>query len=155
MGKQVEQVATATAWDQIEIGDQVKHVKWGVGTVLFRSGMGEQAKAIIIFSEEGQKKVMLRYANLVKVGTTSLKSVEKMRAEIAEPKPKTRAKPKAKAVAKKPVEEPEGEEVSLEIPEIGDDESLAIKDEESEVAGFDEDETEEVSDKDEGDKSKP
>ena len=64
-------VEPSAEWDQIEIGDQVKHAKWGVGTVLFRSGMDETAKAIVVFPEEGQLKLMLKYAKLKKVGTTS------------------------------------------------------------------------------------
>ena len=81
MGKKKTVIANETAWDQIEIGDQVKHAKWGVGTVLFRTGMGKTAKAIAAFPDEGQKKLMLKYSKLVKVGSTSLKSVEKLKAE--------------------------------------------------------------------------
>jgi len=53
--------------EQIEIGDQVKHSKWGVGTVLYKSGSGDRAKAIVVFAEEGQKKLLLKYAKLKKV----------------------------------------------------------------------------------------
>jgi hypothetical protein len=117
-------------WDQIEIGDQVKHPKWGVGTVLFRSGMGNNAKAIVVFPEEGQIKLMLKYAKLKKVGTTSLKSVEKMKAEI-QPKP-----PVEKVVA-------DEEEVDLGLEEDLGDEGLLLDEEDSEVAGFGDDEEEE------------
>ena len=131
-----------TDWEQIEIGDQVKHPKWGVGTVLYRSGMGETAKAIVVFPEEGQKKLMLRYAKLVKVGSTSLKSVEKLKAEVAasEKKPR-RAAAKAKKVEKpkaEPVEE-EQEEVEVDL-EIADD-KIVIEDSD-EVVGFDDDDNE-------------
>lgn len=118
-------------FEQIDIGDQVKHAKWGVGTVLFRSGQGDLAKAIVVFPEEGQKKLMLKYAKLKKVGTTSLKSVERLKHEIPEP----RVKPE------KVVREPEeGEEIELEVGALGDEEPL---DAEEEVVGFDEDEEEE------------
>ncbi len=36
MSKKKDQ-ETEESFDQIDIGDQVKHAKWGVGTVLFRS----------------------------------------------------------------------------------------------------------------------
>lgn len=56
-------------WEEISIGDQVKHPDWGNGTVLFRSGAGDSAKAIVVFPEEGQKKLMLKYAKLKKIGS--------------------------------------------------------------------------------------
>jgi hypothetical protein len=119
-------------WDQIEIGDQVKHDKWGVGTVLFRSGTGANAKAIVVFPEEGQKKLMLRFAKLKKVGTTTLKSVEKLKAESQPAKPVHHA-PK---VAAAPAEDEE--EVALPLGKSEDD--LLIDGEEGEVAGFDDEE---------------
>ncbi|MCE5230558.1 hypothetical protein LLG95_13330 [bacterium] len=118
------------SFEQIDIGDQVKHVKWGVGTVLFRSGSGDNAKAIVVFPEEGQKKLMLKYAKLKKVGTTSLKSVERLKHETPEP----RVKPEK--VTREPEE---GEEIELEV---GSLEIEPLEDEE-EVVGFDEDEEEE------------
>lgn len=116
-------------FDQIDVGDQVKHVKWGVGTVVWRLGSGDNAKAYVVFPEEGQKKLMLKYAKLKKVGTTSLKSVERLKHEIPEP----RVKPE------KVVHEEVAEEIDLGVP-LGDEEPLA---DEEEVVGFDEDEEEE------------
>jgi DNA helicase-2/ATP-dependent DNA helicase PcrA len=52
---------------EFEVGDQVKHPKWGVGTILFKSGSGENAKAIVVFPEEGQKKLLVKKARLRKV----------------------------------------------------------------------------------------
>lgn len=127
-------VEASAEWDQIEIGDQVKHAKWGVGTVLFRSGMGETAKAIVVFPEEGQIKLMLKYAKLKKVGTTSLKSVEKLKAQEA-------AAPKARPERPAPREDEDGEELE------SDDEELLLDDEE--VAGFDDDEEDEFASRDE------
>jgi hypothetical protein len=122
-------------WDTIEIGDQVKHVKWGTGTVLFRSGMGDSAKAIVVFPEEGQKKLMLKYAKLKKVGSTSLKSVEKLKAEsgIATPR-----KPvKAAVIDDLPEAE---EEVALDL---GDEPEVALEDDADEVLAFDDEEEDE------------
>jgi hypothetical protein len=116
-------------WDQIEIGDQVRHPKWNVGTVLFRSGMGNNAKAIVVFPEEGQKKLMLKHAKLKKVGTTSLKSVEKMKAET---------QPKAPLAERLP-----DEEVPLDIEEAAEgDGELMLEEEDAEVAGFDDEDDE-------------
>ena len=126
MAKKKETTSDSGPFAQIDIGDQVKHAKWGVGTVLFRSGSGNNAKAIVVFPEEGQKKLMLRYAKLKKVGTTSLKSVEKLKQEGPEP---SRAKP-PKA---------EAEEIELAAAPVEDEE--AEFDDEEEVAGFGEEES--------------
>lgn len=53
--------------EEIEIGDQVKHPKFGVGTVQYKSGSGERAKATVVFPEEGQKKLALKYARLKRI----------------------------------------------------------------------------------------
>lgn len=131
--------ATTVGWDQIDIGDQVKHSKWGVGTVLFRSGTGEDAKAIVVFPEEGQKKLMLKFAKLVKVGSTSLKSVEKLKAESEKAaKPAKKAAPKAKAPA--PAVEPaKEEEETLDLDELPAEKDLIGEEGEGDVAGFDTD----------------
>jgi PcrA/UvrD helicase-like protein len=63
----IKQIKKGSDPDEIEIGDQVKHSKFGVGTVLYKSGSGDRAKAIVVFSEEGQKKMQLKYAKLKKV----------------------------------------------------------------------------------------
>ncbi|HRS00540.1 MAG TPA: hypothetical protein P5128_09880, partial [Candidatus Sumerlaeia bacterium] len=55
------------AEEEIEIGDQVKHPKFGVGTVLYKSGSGDRAKATVVFPEEGQKKLALKYARLKRI----------------------------------------------------------------------------------------
>jgi hypothetical protein len=150
MAKKKEEFANE--WDQIEIGDQVRHAKWGVGTVLFRSGMGDAAKAIVVFPEEGQKKLMLKFSGLVKVGSTSLKSVEKLKAE-AEAKPKSRPKPRPKPRPVREEEEtarPEGdEEVDLGLGEIEEDAEEPALDEGEDVVGFDDEEEEGFSPKSE------
>lgn len=53
--------------DEFEIGDSVKHPKWGVGTILYKTGSGNRTKLIVIFPEEGQKKLLMRYAKLKKI----------------------------------------------------------------------------------------
>ena len=59
--------------EEIEIGDLVRHPKWGEGTVLSKTGKGEDAKVVVVFPEAGQKKLLVKYARLKKV---ELKKVE-------------------------------------------------------------------------------
>jgi ribosomal protein L12E/L44/L45/RPP1/RPP2 len=57
--------------DQIEtfdVGDKVKHPKFGQGTVTLRSGEGENQKVIVKFGAEfGEKKLAVRFAKMKKV----------------------------------------------------------------------------------------
>lgn len=53
--------------DEFETGDQIEHPKWGVGTILFKSGSGDRQKVIIVFPDEGQKKLLVKAANITKV----------------------------------------------------------------------------------------
>ncbi len=50
-----------------EMGDQVRHPKWGIGTIMFKSGSGDKIKVIVLFPEEGRKTLMLKYARLEKL----------------------------------------------------------------------------------------
>jgi DNA helicase-2/ATP-dependent DNA helicase PcrA len=50
-----------------EMGDQVRHPKWGIGTIMFKSGSGDKIKVIVLFPEEGRKTLMLKYAKLEKL----------------------------------------------------------------------------------------
>ena len=98
-------------WDRFDVGDQVKHPKFGAGTILFRSGEGEQAKAIVVFPEEGQKKLALRYAKLTKISASSARSASKAKADAA-PKPTA---PPAEADA------PDNETAEVDLAAKGDD----------------------------------
>ncbi len=125
-------------FDQVEIGDQVRHEKWGVGTVLYRSGSGDHAKAIVVFPDEGQKKLMLKFARLKKVGTTSLKSVERLKQDLPEaPKPKARPK----------VADIEGSEIDLDVD--ADEVDLEAEVDEDDVVGFEEEEDDDLPARDE------
>lgn len=127
--KKQEEKGEQKPWDEIAIGDQVKHAQWGVGTVLFRSGSGDDAKAVVVFPEEGQKKVMLKFAKLVKVGSA--------------PKSEVAAKIKAANQLAARMEPAEPEEA--EAPEIdGDDEEVPLPDDE-EADIFEDDEEEKFS----------
>jgi DNA helicase II / ATP-dependent DNA helicase PcrA len=52
----------------IVAGDTVEHERWGEGVVVSTSGYGEDAEATIRFGEVGEKRVLLSYAPLTKVG---------------------------------------------------------------------------------------
>ncbi len=49
-------------------GDTVMHERWGEGVVVQVSGLGDDAEATIRFAEIGEKRVLLAYAPLTKVG---------------------------------------------------------------------------------------
>jgi DNA helicase-2/ATP-dependent DNA helicase PcrA len=49
-------------------GDTVIHERWGEGVVVTTSGYGDDAEATILFSDAGEKRVLLAYAPLRKVG---------------------------------------------------------------------------------------
>jgi DNA helicase-2/ATP-dependent DNA helicase PcrA len=49
-------------------GDTVRHERWGEGVVVSTSGGGEDTEATIRFEDVGEKRVLLAYAPLTKVG---------------------------------------------------------------------------------------
>ena len=92
-------------WASIGIGDQVKHPKWGVGTVLIRSGSDEMSRVIVVFEEEGQKKLMLRYAKLKKVSSASKATAAKARLAAAKITAERPPKKETKIEVDEPVED--------------------------------------------------
>jgi DNA helicase-2/ATP-dependent DNA helicase PcrA len=48
-------------------GQQVRHAKYGEGTILQREGDGESAKLTILFNSHGVKKLMEKFANLKRI----------------------------------------------------------------------------------------
>jgi len=52
----------------IVAGDTVQHERWGEGVVVATSGYGEDAEATIRFGEVGEKRVLLSYAPITKIG---------------------------------------------------------------------------------------
>ena len=99
---------------ELERGDKVNHPKWGAGTILYKSGSGDQCKVIVLFQDVGQKTLAVKYAKLEKIASVSQKS-------------------KGKLVALKGQEEEEtssgdsGESVNSE-----EDENLALSEDEEE-----------------------
>jgi len=51
----------------LSAGDRVTHDKFGLGTVVSTSGIGEKAEATIDFGGEGTKRLLLRYAPVEKL----------------------------------------------------------------------------------------
>ena len=56
--------AQSSARHRWELGTQVRHAKYGVGTVIDCEGEGEDAKLTISFPDYGQKKLIERFASL-------------------------------------------------------------------------------------------
>ena len=52
----------------VTAGDTVLHDKWGEGVVLTVSGSGTDAEALVMFEDAGEKRLLLAYAPLKKVG---------------------------------------------------------------------------------------
>ncbi len=105
----------AFEWEEVGIGDQVEHPKWGLGTVLFRSGAGETAKAVVVFPEQGQVKLMLKYAKLKRIGAAPKSELAKAKAALRPP-----ARPQI-APPIQEVEPVEDEGFVSEEPETGKD----------------------------------
>lgn len=54
--------------EQIDIGDKVRHPKFGQGTVLSKSGEGDSFKVVVKFpTDVGEKKLVAKYAKLKKI----------------------------------------------------------------------------------------
>ncbi len=52
----------------VTAGDTILHDKWGEGVVLAVSGSGSDAEATVMFEDAGEKRLLLAYAPLKKVG---------------------------------------------------------------------------------------
>jgi DNA helicase II / ATP-dependent DNA helicase PcrA len=60
--------ATPREVPSIVAGDTVEHERWGEGVVVSTSGHGDDAEATIRFGEVGEKRVLLSYAPITKIG---------------------------------------------------------------------------------------
>ena len=53
---------------EYKVGDRVMHSKWGKGTVIDNSGVGDSLKATVHFDNDNQKRLLLtKYAKLEKI----------------------------------------------------------------------------------------
>ncbi|MGZ4551642.1 MAG: hypothetical protein ACXVF0_19190, partial [Blastococcus sp.] len=51
----------------VDVGDRVSHDAFGLGTVVEVNGLGDKAQATVDFGSSGTKRLVLRYAPLVKL----------------------------------------------------------------------------------------
>jgi DNA helicase-2/ATP-dependent DNA helicase PcrA len=51
----------------VDVGDRVSHDAFGLGTVVEVTGAGDKAQATVDFGSGGTKRLVLRYAPLVKL----------------------------------------------------------------------------------------
>ena len=56
---------------KIKEGDKVKHAKFGVGTVISMEGNFPNIKAVIEFDTVGKKHLLLKYAKLTSLSSTT------------------------------------------------------------------------------------
>ena len=52
---------------RVDVGDRVSHDAFGLGTVVEVTGAGDKAQATVDFGSGGTKRLVLRYAPLVKL----------------------------------------------------------------------------------------
>jgi len=52
----------------LRVGDDVMHGKWGEGVVLEVIGDGDKAEGIVRFASVGEKRLLLAWAPLKKIG---------------------------------------------------------------------------------------
>jgi len=50
--------------DRLHPGVRVRHPDWGVGVIRERSGNGDSLKVIVRFNGVGEKKLLVKYAQL-------------------------------------------------------------------------------------------
>jgi len=69
-GSRIREAVTTGRREPVRVaaGDTVLHDRWGEGVVLSVSGSGSDAEATVIFEDAGQKRLLLAYAPLRKVG---------------------------------------------------------------------------------------
>lgn len=121
--------------ENFDIGDKVKHPKFGTGTVMFRTGEGEQQKLTVKFgSDVGEKKLLASLAKLKLISE---------RPTLA-PEAPVEAVPGRTKLAKADDDEDEDEEAEVEIAADEDEDAgEEVEVEEDEDADIDEDEDEE------------
>lgn len=57
----------SSASDSFNIGDKVEHTKWGPGVVVAVKGSGDEAEISVAFPDQGIKKLIAKYAPIIKV----------------------------------------------------------------------------------------
>jgi len=123
-----------TELENFDIGDKVKHPKFGAGTIVFRTGEGEKQKVTVKFgSDVGEKKLLVSLANL------KLISERPTLAPVAAESP-VEAEPGRARLGKHDPDEDEDDEDSDVLPDDDEDEDTDNDDVEDEEPLDDEDE---------------
>ncbi len=52
----------------LKVGDDVQHSTWGEGVIILIEGQGEKAEAVVRFPSVGEKRVLLSWTPLEKIG---------------------------------------------------------------------------------------
>jgi len=132
-------------YDDLQAGDLVEHPKWGIGSILHRSGRAENTKLVVTFpdlensGQEAQKKLKAAFAKLRKVedsrarAEAEQKAREEERERIAALKAKEEAAAKSAAAASGEAEEEDDEEEEV-LDEAEAARVLNIEDEEEEMS---------------------
>ena len=58
---------SSSATLDLQVGQRVRHERFGVGEVLSLEGSGGDARAIIRFEDVGEKKMLLKFAKIQKI----------------------------------------------------------------------------------------
>jgi len=64
----VKVTRTVTTFDDFKVGDMVEHSIFGIGKIMVLSGTGENQRVGVIFKDGTKKKLIVKYANLTKIG---------------------------------------------------------------------------------------
>jgi len=67
-GQRSEPPSTGAEQLGLKVGDDVRHGKWGEGVILLIEGSGDKAEAVVRFPGVGEKRLLLCWAPLEKVG---------------------------------------------------------------------------------------
>jgi len=128
--------------DSLQQGDLVEHPKWGIGSIIQRSGSGDRTKLVVAFPEAegtGQKKLMAKFSKLRKIEDAKPATEDLPKAAPEEKEVKAPAKPAkgrepipaaAGAIRAEEEEEDDDEDDDTLLPEINeddDDEDLPAK----------------------------
>ncbi len=134
-----------TEIEGFDIGDKVKHPKFGTGTIVFRTGEGDKQKVTVKFgSEVGEKKLL---ASLAKLKLISERPTLQAEQPVEAVPGRSRL---GKEAADDDDEEEEVEEVEADDEEEVEDDDADVEADDEEVVEDDED-VEEDEDEDEDD----
>ena len=62
-----EMVRIVTDFDDFQVGDKVEHSIFGAGKIMALSGIGENQRVGVVFSDGTRKKLIVKFANLKKI----------------------------------------------------------------------------------------